>query len=426
MTATPAPPRPLSPLSAAALFDVLGYPLRGGALAVLVALLVMRLLAAALPLFLAPLAQALLWLALYKYALEALAASGLGRRQPPDVLATVDDSVHRRHLLIQVLVLSGLTVVLWLLPQWAALAVTATGLLLPGLLLALAVASNLPAALNPLNWLRVARALGPGYLMLAPAWAGLILFQVGGRELFAPLPGWLHGPLYYLLAHYAVLALFRWMGLHLHAHAAALGFELKQERKPLLQRDREAAALVREVRAAREASDPASRAAQLREAVRKGAEPAVQREYRSALRAAGLRTELDAHARVHACELVALGRLREAAALALEGLQDDPAFTLPEAPPLLALLDHLERLAQWRSAASLAGNYRAAYPRRRDSLAVAARAAVVLADELQDAAASAALLDGAIADAGDAAAAGLITLRKRLAAGLRLRGSLPG
>lgn len=414
-------------MSIAALADVLAYPLRGGALAMLVVLALLRVLAAALPALLVPLAQALLWLALYKYALEAMAASARGKADPPDVLTHVDDSVHRRHLLVQVLVLIGLTAVLWLLPRWAALAVSGAGLILPGLILALAVASNLPAALNPLNWLLVARALGAGYAALAIAWTTLILFQIDGRSALPLLPAWVQASLYYLLAHYAVLALFRWMGLHLHASAGALGFDLRQEQRPLLQREREQQALAREVTAAREAGDPAQRAAQLREAVRKGADPAIQRDYRSALRAAGLHAELDAHARVHASELVVMGRVREACALALEALQDDPGFSLPEAPVLLPLLDHLERLAQWRSAAALAGNYRRCFPRRRDSLAVAVRAAVILADELQDAAGAAALLDAAIADAGGSAEAeSLQALRKRLDAGIRLRAGLPG
>ena len=157
--------------------------------------------------------------------------------------------------------------------------------------------------------------------------------------------------------------------------------------------------------------------------MRKGADATVQRAYRDALRAAGEREELDRHARVHASELLAMGRLREASALALEGLQDNPAFTLPEAPPLNTLIDHLERLAQWRSAASLARNYRASFPKRRDSLAMAARAATVLADELGERDAAAALLDAAIAQAeGGEDVGGLQALGKRLAAGIRLRG----
>lgn len=422
MNATSTPPRPIPPLSVSALLDVLAYPLRGGALAVLAALLALRVLAAAMPLFLTPLCQGLLWLALFKYALEAMAASGRGHREPPDVLANVDDSVHRRHLLVQVLVLLGLTLVLWLLPQWAMLAVAAIGLVLPGLILALAVANNLLAAMNPLNWSVVARALGVGYLLLALAWMLMMLFQFSGRGWLDAL-GWMAAPLYYLLAHYGVLALFRWMGLHLHAHAGALGFDLKLEQRPLLQRDREALAIAREVGSAREADDPAQRAAQLREAVRKGADATVQRAYRDALRAAGERDELDRHARVHASELLAMGRLREASALALEGLQDNPAFTLPEALPLNTLLDHLERLAQWRSAASLARNYRTSFPKRRDSLPIAARAATVLADELGERDAAAALLDAAIAQAeGGEEADTLQALRKRLQAGIRLRG----
>jgi hypothetical protein len=150
----------------------------------------------------------------------------------------------------------------------------------------------------------------------------------------------------------------------------------------------------------------------------------VQREYRGALRAAGRLHDLDAHARVRCAELVALGDLKAASALAIEALQDNPKFSLPESEPLKLLLDYLERLAQWRSASTLARNYRSSHPKRRDSLSLAARAAGVLADQMGEQDVAAELLEAAIEQAvplGEEAP--LLALRQRLTNGLPLRSS---
>lgn len=425
MNAPPAPRRrALSPSSAAGLLDALRFPLRGAALAALAAVLGTRLLASALPGPIDVLCQAVLWLALYKYALEAMAAAAQGRDAPPEVLAHLDDSIHRRHLWVQVAVLALLTVVLIGYPQYGWLAAPVAALILPGLILALTVAQNLVGAVNPLNWLVVAGKLGVDYALLALAWLGLLLFQFDGRALLDGLGlgrGLLAGALFYLISHTALLALFRLMGVALFAHAQRLGYEIRVDTRPVLQRDREQHAVTRGIAEAREAADPAERAERLREAVRLGAAEPVQREYRAALRAAGRLDALDAHARVRASELVALGDFRAALTLVQEALQDNPSFTLPEAEPLNMLLDRMERAAQWRSASALACNYRAAYPKRQDGIALAMRAAGILADRLHDRDAAAALLDEAIAQTAPADDdAPLRLMRARLANGLPL------
>ncbi|MCK7594718.1 hypothetical protein [Pseudomarimonas salicorniae] len=424
MNDVPSPRRPLSPASVPALLDVLGYPLQGAALAALAAILAVRALAALLPGPIAVLCQGLLWLALYKYALECMAATAQGRRESPDVLAHLDDSIHRRHIWVQVGALALLVAVILLAPDQVVLAALLAAAILPGLILALAIGQNLGAALNPLNWLVVAGRLGPSYVLLALLWLLVSALQFSGAGVFAlgGLPDWLAYPCFYLVTHYLVLMQFRWMGLALLAHADQLGYEVRVAERPELLRDREQAAVRRGIASARELGDPGGRADALREAVRLGAAEPVQREYRIALRAAGRREELDAHARVRASELVVLGELKSAAALANEALQDNPQFSLPEAEPLERLLDHLERLGQWRNALALALNYRRSFPKRRDSLRLASRAAGILADQLDEPAEAAALLDEALEQAvplGEQAP--LEALRQRLASGLPLR-----
>lgn len=386
-----APRRPLSPATPAALFDSLRYPLLGGALAALVTLSLVRVAASFVPLV-GLLIDLVTWLAVYKYGLEVLAASGLGKREAPEVLAHVDASVHNRHLGVQILLSVLLVGSLRLFPEAAVVIVIGAAIILPGLVLALAVSQNLVAALIPLNWAVVAGKLGLGYPMLALGWLAALWFQIIGYELFAPLPDVIALLLFYLASHYLLIALFRWMGLFLHAHGDSLGFATRATAKPILARDREQQAIQREVRAANEVGDPAARADQLRDAVRRGAAQPVQQAYREALRAAGRREELLEHARVRCSELLVLQQHRDAVMLASEALQDDPGFTLPERAQLNLLLAQLRQAAQWQTAATLARNYRRQYPNRRDSIDAGIDAAVLLADRLGEPAQAQALL----------------------------------
>ena len=99
---------------------------------------------------------------------------------------------------------------------------------------------------------------------------------------------------------------------------------------------------------------------------------------------------------MHASELIELEQTRAALVLVQEGLQDDADFCLPDARQLNRLLDALERQAQWRTVASLAINYRKAFPKRIDGLAMTERAAGLLAERLQDKPAAIALLRPAL------------------------------
>lgn len=413
--------RPLPPASPAALLDSLRYPLQGGALAAVVTLAVLRVGASFIPLV-GLLFDLICALALYKYALEAFAASGLGRRTPPDVLSHVDTSTHNRHLWVQLLVMAALVACLILAPQWRHATALAAALVLPGLIFALAIAQNLPSALNPLNWWVVARRIGVGYPLLVLGWWLQLVYQIEGYDLFAWLPGPLSLLAFYLLLGGLTIALFRWQGLFLQAHARRLGFDASLEKRPELAREREQREVSQNIRHARELGDPAQRAAQLREAVARGGDDSVQRDYRDALRAAGKLDALGEHARVRCCELIVLARLQDAADLAREALLDDPGFTLPECAQLEPLLDHLERARDWASAAALSDNYGRRFPRRRDAVLLSARTAWLYCDQLDRRDEAARVLDAALAQA---EALGLSEdlqrLRTRLRHGLRLR-----
>jgi hypothetical protein len=406
-----------------ALIDAFAYPLRGGAVATQAAYLGARLLAAFLPF--APVVQFLLTLGYYKYAFECLGASAQGRREPPEVLATHDEGTHRRHLLIQLLWMFALAIATHLLPfERALVLLLALALALPGALIALSVAQNLVAALDPRSWWIVATRLGPGYLILAGASFGLFTLQVLGREwLQPPASGLLAWLALQALVQYLLLALFRAFGTALHAHARALEFDPDDTRMPVIERDREQAALAREQAAALELADPAARAAALAGLLRDAKDESLHRAYRTALRASGQREALVRHAGTHACELVALGHMRTALALTNEALQDDPVFTLPDAGALAALVAAGERMGMARQTTALAANYVRRHPRRYDGLELGLGAAIACADRLGEADRARTLLMQAAELAGDGPEADRIQrLRQRLDAGIPLGG----
>jgi hypothetical protein len=407
-----------------ALIDAFAYPLRGGAIATQAAYLGARLLAAFLPF--ASVVQFLLTLGFYKYAFECLGASAQGRREPPEVLATQDEGTHRRHLLIQLLWMLALAIATHLLAfERGLLLLLALALALPGALIALTVAQNLVAALDPRSWWIVATRLGPGYLILAGASFGLFTLQAIGRDwLLQAASGLLAWLAFQALVQYLMLVLFRAFGSALHAHARALEFDPDDTRKPMLERDREQAALAREQAAALDIADPSARAAALAGLLRDAKDESLHRAYRSALRASGQREALDRHAATHACELLALGQARAALSLANEALQDDPAFTLPDAAALATLVAAGERMGMARQSTALAANYVQRYPRRFDGLELALGAAIAFADRLGEPERARTLLMQAAELAGDGPEAGnILRLRQRLDAGIPLGGS---
>jgi len=378
---TPRLPRATTP---AALLDALRYPLTGAALPANAVLAIGHAFAGSLfAVFALPL-HLVLWLAFYKYALEVLAATGAGRADPPEVLTHVDDDVHRRHIGLQLLLLLATAIASTLLAspeRWFVL--LALALATPGMLLSLAASQNVAMALNPANWLLVARQIGVAYGLLSACWFMLFALHVNGREWLAAAPGPLPALVFHALLQYCWLVAFRWLGLALREHAGALDYRIDAVTRPTLARDREADALQRTLQAARRCEDPARRIELLAEVLGRSSDESVHREYRQALRGAGRTGELQAHARSRVAELLASARPGPALSLAVEALDDDPGFTLADGDFTARLLERGCRSGLLRQAAQITTNYCRAYPRRRDMQPLALQAAALLHDRLQ-------------------------------------------
>ncbi len=424
-----APSAPAPRTVGAAMADAIAYPLQRDALISIAVLSIAQIVCGVVPVIWA-LLQLVVWASAYRYALEILAASGQGRAAPPQGWLLAGDGLQRSHLWLQAVCIIGIVVgARFLGTGGTVVLVAAVALALPGALLALAAAQNLLAAFNPGAWWAVARIIGPIYLLLAAATAATLLLQLLGGALFArfPLEG-IGQLIYFSCVHYALFALFRLLGLTLYRHAEELGLEQVSVARPVLVRDREVAAVDRDVRAAAEIADPRARAAALAVVLRRGgADPSLHGAYRQCLRQLGDRAGLRQHAEVRCCELVALGKPADALALAIEALGDYAGFALPEAEATDALLAIADARGALRQAAALAVNYRITYPKRRDGLPLAQRGAVLLADRLADRSAAEQLLEAALAQAaGTPDAAEFDRLLRRLRAGLPLGQSIGG
>jgi hypothetical protein len=366
--------------------DALHYPLSEAALATNLVLVGFRLLASVLPVWGLPL-HALTWFWLYKYGLEALAASAEGRDDAPEGWSHVDRGLHRSHYWLQALLLVALLASTRLAaPPQQYWLLAGLALVLPGAVLVLAMSQNLAAALNPFHWLRVALGIGPAYAGLAAGAALVLAIQAYGGPWLETAPGGLLSiALFYLLAHHLALSLFRLMGLAWRNRASAF----EQEGEPGPERrahahSRHQGLLRSEALSAPAAASPSGRAAQLAPLLLRGAPDDLHREYRQCLRASGDIAALVEHARVRSCELVALGNERAAIALAHEALGDDPDFHLPDAGSTSTLMQQAETLGLLRLAAQLGANYRRAWPRRYDGLPLALAAARIHTECLQE------------------------------------------
>jgi len=384
MSHAPAPSRRRS--DGEAVLDALAYPFASDALITNLVLTLSQIVVGYVPLvglFL----QLVVWMSAYRYALEVLTASGQGRQDPPQGSQLTDSRTQRSHLWLHALVILALVFAAHLLGAWqAALLLVGVSLALPGALLALAAAQNLLAAFNPAAWWVVLRIVGPGYLLLSIAIGMTLALQLAGERVFGELkPVVLGNLLYYFSVHAALFAAFRLIGTRLHTHADALGLEQASVARPILAREREQQQVAREALAAATIEDPAAKAAVLDPIIRRGgASEELHREYRRCLRAAGNLADLRKHAEVRICELLVLKQAKSALALATEAFADHPDLALPDADSTRGLLDVAQAAGQLRLAAGIVSNYRRAFPRRRDGLPLAIRAATIYADKLGD------------------------------------------
>lgn len=212
------------------------YPLRGGALAMLVVLTVARLLGV-IPLV-GWLIVLLAWFAAYKYAFEILQATADGRDEAPEVGGAFDGGIVFRLFMMYVIFGLLVGVVLVLAGELAGLvALAAIAFLQPGCVMSLAMTGSLGQALNPATPLGIVSRIGWPYLAVFG-----LLFVIQATTLTAGswvsrfVPGILGDVGVAAVSFWGLFAAFHLMGYLVYQYHGELGFEPATHANALPQR----------------------------------------------------------------------------------------------------------------------------------------------------------------------------------------------
>jgi hypothetical protein len=365
--------------------DALAFPSQGPALLTLVVLSLLRLLAY-VPAW-GWLLDLLLWVALYRYAVDVLWQSANGRDDASEGY-NADTGAGWAMLLAQlVLLVVAFGVGHFLGPGAGLAALALVAFAMPGVCMSVAMDGDWVHAINPAQWLTVAQRLGAPYVELVFA---CLVFA--GAQIHAPLvvgqllPGPIAIVVYHFIAQYLVVAGFRAMGLTIFRNRRLLDFEpnaaiVRQEQRP----DPDGQLLAEAARIVKLGDAPRAVATLAAAIDARAVSPGVHARYRELLRDAGDRAALDAHAHRMIDIHLAQDRPGDALLVLRDAIAGDAAF-LPRHDEALSALAHAARRAgDVPLALRLIEAFRARHPKHADGVELAVIGSQLLAREGRDA-----------------------------------------
>jgi len=372
------------------------YPARGGALTTIIVLALCQLVGF-LPLgIVGGLFWMLVWVALYKYAFECLRATADGRMEPPEVAASVEDSLGWSQIWLQVaFFVLNLAGFLLLGPAGGALVAIFLALALPGAIMSLAMDENLGHALNPVTWLAIMGRFGWPYVAVAALYFVFNLSQHYAQALVLPfLPPVVSTIAFYFITNYAIVATFHLMGYLIWQYHDEIGYEPKAQAQPLSRvRDPdqdlidEAAAHVREGR-------PEAACELLGGQLHsRGGSEVMHAQYRKLLGLLGKRDEQLRHGREWISQLLAQDKDRRAVDIARECLDLDPQFQLAEPDQVARVAQKAVDSGNTQVALKLVSGFHKRHPKHRDIPQNYLLAAKLLAERMGKDAEARVLLD---------------------------------
>lgn len=342
------------------------YPMQVAALGTIALLAGLRLLG------LLPIAgiwiNVLLWVAVYKYAADVLVRTANGRMEAPEGYANHEDDVGWDLLKVQVLLgLISAAAMQWLGPVFGWTVAIVIALASPGATMSVAVDRSVLHAMNPLVWLQFMTRLGWPYFFVAGLCLVFSISQVNAQALLLPfLPAWLGIVVFYLIAHYALVATFHLMGYLIYQYHDVLGYEI--ERREVLRRPGDPnQELLDEAEAFVRAGDDAAAESLLREHVMgRGAAPVVHDRYRKLLALRSDSAQLLAHGREYLNVLLALEQPGKALDLARECLVLDKSFQPMHAEQVHQLAAYAVAHNAPQLALNIVSGFHRAFPKHRD------------------------------------------------------------
>jgi hypothetical protein len=354
------------------------YPVRGAGLATCVVLALIHYVGL-LPSYIGVFGTIVAWAATWRYAADCLLHTAHGYADPPDVGNDSDASgwgLTAIHLLI--VALCALSVVFFPHLLWPVLIVSA--LVLPAIDMSLAFDGNMVLAINPLNWMRIALAFGPAYLVPVGINLLLAILIVLASIASAALPKLLALPLFAFGYTYLIVLAFHLMGAMIHQRHEQFGIEPEAPKLAMASGQDADDLLLHEVAAL--APDQPDVAIQLLVArLQDRAAPAsVHLAYRQLLKRQNLHDGLLVHGQIWMAALIAAGESRRALGVLQDCIGLDPHF-IPDDPRTCNDLAQLAaRSGMNRLVIQLGEGCLARWPRDPQSVAPGLLAARALAE----------------------------------------------
>jgi tetratricopeptide (TPR) repeat protein len=299
------------------------YPLQSGALSMIALLSVLRLVDL-IPMIglLKLVVHFLISVQLYRYAVQALLDTAAGRLKAAEYSFEIDNSEAIDQIKLQVVLIAAIVlafIFFGLKTGLVTLAVIAVAT--PAATMSLAIERSLLHALNPINWVRIAAAFGPSYLLLVAMCGFYFLAQLVAVAFLPPwLPALVSIPIIWFLSHYTTVVSFHAMGYLILQFGDEIGYRSPEpEKLPELRHLRDPDQdLLDRVDALAGRGDARTAIDELRQQIeQRGGTQKTHDRYRELLAAANDEAELARHARRYVSVLMA----QDAHAKALQMLQ---------------------------------------------------------------------------------------------------------
>jgi hypothetical protein len=319
-----------------ALPRIIGFPFKGVALGVLIAVMVLEALAYlpgigivfAILAFLLPI----------KYGMEVLRDTAHGNLEAPEFAINFSDVVVAKSVLLAILCgISAVLLGIFLHPLMGLAFLGLLAVAMPVMMMTLAIDESLRRAINPLHWGQVIATIGAPYFAAVALLA--VAFVISGL-----LSGAANLAIGGFIAHMLGAFLCHLLGWLVWRHRAALGFEVAGAQMSAQARfskdDQLLAAAEADVAAGHTPQAIARIAADMQERAVRGD---VHRRYRELLQASGDQAGLLAHGRQWLHQLLVEKDRRAAVALANQCFTLDRDFTALTPDDLLEVAEQAER-----------------------------------------------------------------------------------
>lgn len=342
------------------------YPLQKEALFTITAFAVLRILWF-LPGSIGNLMNLLVSVAMFKYASEVLVHTANGRMEAPTGYATDEEVGWLQVKLQAMLFVMALAASLLLPTPLAVVALLFIGFAIPGATMSVAIDRNLWHALNPITWVQIMARLGMPYFVAAALCFAFLISQLNAQSLLLPfLPKWLGLIVFYLIAHYATVAIYHLMGYLVYQYHELLGYEIEVREVLRRPNDVQSGLLADAEAMVREGNTQAAEEMLRDEIESRGALPAVHDRYRKLLQLRGDNERLLRHGRDYLNVLIAQDQDRKALDVIRECRAIDKAF-MPSEPGYVTRLAHkAAEIGQSQLALEITSGFHRAHPKHPD------------------------------------------------------------